>query len=30
MNLAPSQMCSVTTMIFVDDNTARGGKARIS
>lgn len=31
MNLATPQMCSLTTMSFiVDDDTARGGKARIS
>jgi hypothetical protein len=30
MNLANSQMCTWTTMVIVDDDTARGGKARIS
>jgi hypothetical protein len=31
MNLANPQMCSRSTMVIVvDDDTARGGKARIS
>jgi len=30
MNLANRKQCSLSTMWFVDDDTARGGKARIS